>query len=103
MRGGGKARIRRIAINDRLCIHKARLQRQKDEVRAQLRADRKERELEVVRRIEELAEIEAGKLTKEKRNTCLYVCSFLVLLLLFNLLSWHYFLTRQIEGKPGDV
>ncbi len=101
--GWEKARLRRIANNDRLCIHKARLQRQKDEVRAQLRADRRVRELEVVRRREELAEIEAGKLAKEKRDTCLCLCCFIVLILLFNLLSWQYFLSRQIEGKPGNV
>ncbi len=72
---GDQERIRRIANNDRLCIHKARLQRQKDEVRAQLRAERKEREL---RREEEMAEIEAGKRTKEKRDTCLFLSSFIV-------------------------
>ena len=76
-----RARAGRISSNDRLIKHKARVQRQKDEFKARLRAEGRERQLQ--------------KTAKDKRDSCLCLSCFIVLVLVVNVLIWQYMLTRQ--------
>ncbi len=76
-----RARVQRIASNDRLVKQKARVQRNKDEFTARLRAEERETQLQ--------------KIAKDKRNSCLCLSCFIVLVLVVNGLIWQYILTRQ--------
>ncbi len=76
-----RARVKRIASNDRLVKHKARVQRNKDEFKARLRAEERETQFQ--------------KIAKDKRDSCLCLSCFIVLVLVVNVLIWQYILTRQ--------
>ncbi len=84
-----RARLHRLASVDRSVKHKARVQRQKDELKARLRAEERERQ--------------SQKSSKDKRDSCLCLSSFIVVVLVLNVLFWQYLLTRQLLGKAGDV
>ncbi len=76
-----RARVNRLAAADRLVKHKARVQRLKDESKARLRAEARERQFQ--------------KITKDKRDLCLCLSCFIVVVLVVNLLIWQYILTRH--------
>ncbi len=59
-----------------------RVQKQKDEFKARLRAEGRDRQ--------------SQKIAKDKRDSCLCLSCFIVLVLIVNLLIWQYILTRQI-------
>ncbi len=88
---GGAARVRqqRIAAVDRLVKHKARVQRQKDELKASLRAEARETQYQ--------------KNLKDRWDSCLCLSSCMVVVFVVNVLFWQYVLTRQLLGKAGDV
>ncbi len=89
-----KARQRRIRDNDRQIYLKAAITQQKEELRAQLR--RELRQLKVEEDIEEDRNLHFKTRQDEKRDACLFLVCFVLLVLTANLLFWQYILTRQV-------
>jgi hypothetical protein len=95
-----KARVR---TNDRRIQAKAAYQRLKDEIKAKKRvAKRQARNQEDARHIDKQSDsdedaVEDLDIHKERvGKTCVNLSSFVLLLVVFNLLLWQYFLTRQV-------
>ena len=95
-----KARVR---TNDRRIPAKAAYQRLKDEIKAEKRAaNQAARNQEHARHIDEQSDsgedaVEDLDIRKERvGNTCVNLSSFGFLLLVFNLLLWQYYLSRQV-------
>ncbi len=76
-----RARVHRIAANDRRVKHKARVQRNKDEFKACLRVAERETQL--------------YQIAKDKRDSCLCLSCFIVLVIVVNILISQYIHTRQ--------
>ena len=76
-----RARVHRIAANDRRVKHKARVQRNKDEFKARLRVEERETQL--------------YQIAKDKRDSCLCLSCFIVVVVVVNILIWQYIHTRQ--------
>ena len=91
--GEARARANRIAATNRLIQAKARVQRQKDEFKAQQRRatrDRQDQDSERVRQALLDAQL------KDKRDMCLCVSCFILLVFVVNLLFWQYYQTRRV-------
>jgi hypothetical protein len=89
-----KARQRRIRDNDRQKYIKAAITQQKEEQRAQLR--RELRQLKAKEDIEEATDLHFKTRPDGKRDTCLFLVCFVLLVLTANLLFWQYIITRQV-------
>ncbi len=84
-----RARIHRIASNDRLVKQKARVQRNKDEFTARLRAEERETKVQ--------------KISKDKRDSCLCLSCFLVLVLLLTVSFGNIFAQDKSRLRQGKA
>ena len=98
-----RAQKARVRTNDRRIQAKAAYQRLKDEIKADAKAAKVQaRNQENARHIDEESDsdedaVEDLDIHKERvGNTCVNLSSFVLLLVIFNLLLWQYFLTRQV-------
>ncbi len=98
-----RAQKARVRTNDRRIQAKAAYQRLKDEIKAKKRAAKREaRDQEHARHINEQSDsdddaVEGLDIHKERVwYTCLNLSSFVLLLVVFNLLLWQYYLSRQV-------
>ena len=98
-----RAQKARVRTNDRRIQAKAAYQRLKDEIKAKERAAKREaRDQEHARHIDEQSDsdedaVEDLDIHKERvGNTCVNLSSFVLLLVVFNLLLWQYYLSRQV-------
>ena len=78
-----RARVHRIASNDRRVTHKARVQRNKDKFKARLRGEERETQL--------------FQIAKDKRDSCLCLSCLIVLVIVVNILIWQYIHTRHVK------
>ncbi len=98
-----RAQKARVRTNDRRIQAKAAYQRLKDEIKAKEKAAKRQASnQEHARHIDEESDsdedaVEDLDIHKERvGNTCVNLSSFVLLLVVFNLLLWQYFLTRQV-------
>ena len=98
-----RAQKARVRTNDRRIQAKAAYQRMKDEIKAKKRAAKREaRDQEDARQIDEQSDwdedLDKGLDIHKERvgDTCLNLSSFVLFLVVFNLLLWHYYLSRQV-------
>ena len=98
-----RAQKARVRTNDRRIQAKAAYQRLKDAIKAKKRAAKREaRDQEDARQIDEQSDwdedLDKGLDIHKERvgDTCLNLSSFVLFLVVFNLLLWHYYLSRQV-------
>ncbi len=100
-----QARQRRIRDNDRQIKLKALIQKRKDELRAQLREEIRQREVEDdINHSDEDSNEDRGTEEDEdclnrqdgKRDTCFMFSCFVAFVVVSNLIFWQYLLTRTV-------